>query len=716
MKLLKKVPGFFSWYGAAQTFMPQFNEADTLQVATQLQINTAAEGKLTFYCRPTLVDGSIHYVLAIPSFRINFKIHSDDTFQLRFGAASWTTTNITAVQDTDYYVEILWAADVKTTVDVYINGNYVAIPTGATTGSGPLWIGGPHSAALGASGDGFEGYIQNVKYYDDEAGTNLVYHWPLYGATDAWWKEASEAATPLFYVAGVLAADLDAYLVPYQALVRGSWAAFIGSDAKVITLGDSVMKTNSVPTTHYGIEDYLIHTGTVYKKAVGGRTLEAIRAAAATEISSYTEATGVIFNGGINDIAGEEGSPTFAPPFSAGLVDEMLADAQEIVSICSPLPCMFISIGPREGAGSWVAEEQAVADEFNARMAIWCNANGVLFVDSQKTLLDPTYPAEDKKTTTYNAVGDAQQYTHLSVVGCETMYTEIEAVALSGAQNADALVASAALANYSALTDAESNAIASFVFRQSRLGNWDSITDVFIHALSDSSDALIGLKGGVATSTYGGTGYTTPAVHTGGEGFALVAGSLTAGSYIQYPYAPTDLTSDYANEGYYIGAMFGNTSWGTSNNTIIGTQTQTGVYNWSLLQRNHANDKVSAAIDTAFDSLSSQNSLPVIAGEMYIASRQDGGSWPAGAYTNELQSANMLATNPIVKSTMSTFGATDENSTNFISNGVKYAAGGLATMTSFTNAMALFGTHTMNPDQVVPTDMRAGVDLIFSKL
>jgi hypothetical protein len=524
------------------------------------------------------------------------------------------------------------------------------------------------------------------------------------------------------------------YLSPYLSANGSGGNPFFGDGAVVVWLGDSIVAGDSSgDLTDGGFyingdwEAVPVHTDvgsgrTYYNEAVGGTALTTIFGAgtgiaytAASKIAEHAGVTAVAFNGGLNDVAaGIVAGYTDAQ--MSTLVDNMLTAAQSVVTAAGSLPVMYISIAPREGAASWTEQEQVYVDQFNSRMAIWCNANSVLFVDSQRTLLDPTKLNEDKKTTSYNGNAGAD-YVHMSQTGCEALGAQIVTVATSGALNADAVATKTVLDRYSNLTAKNRNALGSFVFRQSQRDNLDNIYDLWVFGLANETDALKGIKGNVATkasiSGYAGTA----TAHVAGEGFELHRSSATSFAYINLGISPIVLNPTYATTGLSFGVMIGATipgTWADVSNTLLGNtgDTGAGTHCVSDIAWNRTLSKILTRIDCQFTTIDTGATITPAVGELYSAKRT--GAWSA-SNTKTFWSAEDGAVNL----TMGRDFASVYSPYNYTINGAVANAGTGSGGTEFTAAMAFLGDENINFEILTPqwsVRPRAGTDLLYSQL
>jgi hypothetical protein len=147
------------------------------------------------------------------------------------------------------------------------------------------------------------------------------------------------------------------------------------------------------------------------------------------------------------------------------------------------------------------------------------------------------------------------------------------------------------LDRYTGLSAHDSNALASFVFRLSRLSAWPEVVEANAYRLAIESNALKGMKS--LESTKVGTGH----IHTAKVGISMTSnGSINTGVSLaaQFP--------NWANEGGFYGAYVHTLTKGANASAVFGsTVVSEGA---TLFNSNFSTLKFQVQIDTLFVNIS----------------------------------------------------------------------------------------------------------------
>jgi|DEB0MinimDraft_10_1074344.scaffolds.fasta_scaffold00377_4 hypothetical protein len=497
------------------------------------------------------------------------------------------------------------------------------------------------------------------------------------------------------------------YLIPFRAS-----NPFTGT---VIFVGDSILAGDNLntPPVWNPMVDFVDAPRVSYNHAIGGRFLSQIDSDLSSAIAAHPDATAVVFNGGSNNVGGV----TFSDP------DTMVSEAQAVFAVAAAagLPCIFFGIMPFEGLspiGYSYEEAQAVTDEFNARMALWCNqTEGAWYFDAYSRAWDATRPLNDYRPPGWDAVGAGGLYFHMTDLGNNIMGKALSDFMRSPRPDPVATRVQAILDTYSNLTAAEENAIASFLYRQMRLDNWQHVVEMWAFQVADSSEYLQGLNGTVATlGKTGGHGGSNP-THTAGDGVVLNKTGATHGNFVDTGFTPADLCPGDAT-GYSLGVLphavtgiagavhfMGASNTGslgiTGSNGALGINVVTTpnvvsgelgtTFSFPTVQQTGMDEKFLGAVRTgALDT-----SMPITVWVPQAGTPETSGNYAGGTSGQEISTANIKI------------------------NGKHNDNGAVTGMFDWTCAVAFLGREGINLKQLAPewtTAPRGGIELLYQAL
>lgn len=596
-------------------------------------------------------------------------------------------------------LKLRWTANCEL-VEFIVNGSLVSVvydfAANIPSPSAPFHIG-----AIGDGRYGFNGTIKNFKYTKNGV---LTVDLPLRGVDEAGIAVARTGQT--FTTYNVTTDTASSFSIPSQ---------FSGPTAVVPIYGDSIMEGSAGQWV--GMAEVFSSGGsTVYNRASGGTETAAILTAVqngTTGIAATANATGMVFNGGVNDTTngGYNETTTY---------NNLVAIAQE--GLNAGVPVAYVSLMPKEqttATGGWTAAEQVKYDSLMARFAQWCNDNGVQFVDAQTYMLDPADNLEldNMPDTWYSTTGAVSAKGHLSQAGAERIAAYTIQLTQNGAVNPSAYATKLILDSYPNITATNRISMGSFLYRQHRLGQLDEF-DLLPYALNNATDALKSIKGVTATLAQTGGNTAGLPTHTVGIGYQAKATNATNGSYIVTGWNCMDWTPDFLTQGYTLGAMTAAMGTVYNNNASLiagGGSSGNGILS-SIVWNTGTPNRYFAGLDTVFGN--SANFFPatntIQHGKTLILQRP--GSWtPDGPGSNQTL---WLGGNDVgVPQTINSSAVTTARPTGPMWMGANMSAfGAFASPTTVTFSFGLIGTTGVNPKIINPADGRAGLDLLYTKL